>query len=195
MVCDGRMGELLLVRHGQTTWSQTGQHTGATDLPLTERGEAQARRLATVLGGVASVFTSPLQRALRTTELAFPDQAVTVDDDLVEWDYGAYEGLTTPQIQQDRPGWWLWTDGAAGGETAQDVRARCERVLGRVRPLLAGGDVALVGHGHTSAALAAAWLDLPASGGGLLMLDAGSVTVLGRHHDHPVVVRSNEVPS
>ncbi len=190
------MGELVLVRHGQTTWSQTGQHTGTTDLPLTDEGEAQAGRLAALLGQVADVVTSPLQRALSTTRLAFPDgPEPTVDDDLVEWDYGAYEGLTTPQIREDRPGWWLWTDGAPGGESPEQVQARCRRVLHRVRPLLLGGDVALVGHGHTSAALAAAWLDLPASGGGLLTLAAGSVTVLGTHHGHPVIVRSNQLPS
>lgn len=189
------MGELLLVRHGQTTWSQTGQHTGSTDLPLTEEGEAQAARLATLLTGVTDVVTSPLRRARCTAELAFPDIAApTVDDDLVEWDYGTYEGLTTPQIREDRPGWWLWTDGAPQGETPEQVQARCRRVLDRVRARLSDGDVALVGHGHTSSALAAAWLGLPASGGGLFTLDAGSVTVLGTHHGHPVLVRSNQMP-
>lgn len=189
------MGELFLVRHGQTTWSQTGQHTGTTDLPLTETGEAQSARLATLLVGIEDVVTSPLRRARCTAELAFPGgPGPIVDEDLAEWDYGTYEGLTTPQIRADRPGWWLWTDGAPGGETPEQVQARCRRVLDRVRPRLHDGDVALVGHGHTGAALAAAWLGLPASGGGLLTLDAGSVTVLGTHHDHPVLVRSNQLP-
>ncbi len=192
------MGELLLVRHGQTTWSQTGQHTGGTDLPLTDEGEAQSRRLASLLARVANVttlVTSPLHRATCTAALAFPDgPPPIVDDDLVEWDYGVYEGLTTPQIQQERPGWWLWTDGAEGGESPGQVQTRCLRVLERVRPRLADGDVALVGHGHTSSAIAAAWLGLPAAGGGLLTLSAGSVTVLGEHHGHPVILSSNQLP-
>ena len=187
------MGELLLVRHGQTEWSRTHKHTGRTDVPLTAYGERQARSLAAVLDrrpGLTS-FTSPLQRAARTADLAVGEAAL--DDDLVEWDNGDYEGRTTADIRSGRPGWWLWTDGAPGGETWEQVEARCRRTLDRVRPLLDDGDVALFGHGHSLRALAAVWVGLPAWQGGIFTQDAGSVSMLGVYRDHPVVMSWNDV--
>jgi len=149
------MGELILLRHGETEWSQDGKHTGRTDLPLTARGEAAAKALEPLLSrrGIVAVFTSPARRAVTTAAFAGLSNAQP-DPDLWEWDYGGYEGLTTPQIQETRPGWYLWRDGvipgdaAHPGETIEQVAQRTERVLARVAPLLADGNVALVAHGH-----------------------------------------------
>lgn len=181
------------MRHGQTDWSRTHRHTGRTDLPLTAHGERQAASLAPALARrrLAAAFTSPLQRAGRTAALA--GLSAQVDDDLVEWDNGAYEGRTTAEIRRERAGWWLWTDGAPGGESADQVGERCARVLARVAPALADGDVALVGHGHALRVLAAVWLGLPPSAGGLFTLDAAAVSVLGVYRDHRVVLRWNDV--
>ena len=189
----GRVGEIVVVRHGQTEWSRTGRHTGVTDLPLLPEGEAQARALAPLLAGrsFAEVRASPRQRAGRTAELA--GLAVTaVDDDLVEVDYGGYEGRTTAEISDElgRP-WSVWADGVVAGdtpgETLDEVGRRVDRVLERVRPRLADGDVALVAHGHVLRVLTARWLGLPPAGGALFALPAGRVGVLGHEHARPVL--------
>jgi broad specificity phosphatase PhoE len=195
------MGELILLRHGETEWSASGRHTGRTDVPLTARGEAAAEALAPALAQrhIAATFSSPAQRALRTAELAgLPD--VKLDPDLWEWDYGGYEGRTTAEIQQERPGWYLWRDGvipgdaAHPGETVAQVGARVDAVLTRVRPLLADGDVALVAHGHVLRVLTARWLGLDPDSGRMFRLDTGTLSLLGDEHDHPVVASWN-VPS
>ena len=188
------MGDLLLVRHGQTEWSRSGQHTGRTDIALTPYGERQAASLAPLLQArtLAATWTSPLQRARRTAELA--GQQPEVDEDLVEWDNGEYEGRTTAQIREDRAGWWLWTDGAPGGEDWRQVQARCERALSRVAPTAdQPGDVVLFGHGHALRALAAVWVGLPASQGGIFTLEEASLSVLGHYRGHQVVKSWNDV--
>lgn len=188
------MGDLLLVRHGETAWSRDHRHTGRTDLPLTERGEAQARSLAGLLVAGTRCVTSPLVRARRTALLAgFPE--AEVDDDLVEWDNGDYESRTTAEIREERPGWWIWTDPPPGGESAADVELRCRRTLDRVRPLLDDGDVVLFGHGHALRALAGTWVGWGATGGAAFTMDAGSVSTLGTYRDHPVVMRWNDTSS
>jgi broad specificity phosphatase PhoE len=189
------MGELILVRHGETEWARDGRHTGRTDVPLTPRGEEQARSLAPLLAERAIVLTlvSPAQRARRTAELSGLTGTET-DDRLWEWDYGAYEGRTTLQIGEDRPGWYLWRDGVVGGETVEQVGARVDGVLDRVRPSLAEGDVALVAHGHVLRVLTARWLGLPPAGGRLFRLDTGTLSTLGTEHDQPVI-RSWNVPA
>ena len=189
------MAEIILVRHGETEWSASGWHTSVTDLPLTARGEEQARALAPALatGGFAAVLVSPRQRALRTAELS--GLAVTgVDPDLAEWDYGRYEGLTSARIMTERPDWSLWTDGAPDGESPQQVGARTDSVLARVRSLLGGGDVVIVGHAHALRVLAARWVGLPASGGGLLRLDTATISALGTEHARHVINRWNCSP-
>ena len=199
------MGELILLRHGETEWSASGRHTGRTDIPLTPRGEAAAAKLAPALARreIGAVLTSPARRAVRTAELAGLSGAKT-DADLQEWDYGGYEGRTTAQIQADRPGWYLWRDGVihggAGhpGETIAQVGARADAVLARVRPLLAdddGADVALVAHGHILRVLTARWLELEPAGGRLFRLDTGTVSTLGTEHDMPVISSWNVPPA
>jgi broad specificity phosphatase PhoE len=198
------MGELILLRHGQTEWSQAGKHTGRTDIPLTLRGEAAAAKLAPLLAKrqIQAVFTSPAKRAVRTAELAGLTGGNT-DPDLWEWDYGGYEGRTTAEIQRERPGWYLWRDGVipgdAGhpGETTAQVGARADAVLGRVRPLLTGGDgdVVLVAHGHILRVLTARWLGLEPTGGRLFKLDTGTVSTLGTEHGEPVIASWNVPPS
>lgn len=186
-------GELLLVRHGQTAWSRDHLHTGRTDIPLTPYGERQATSLAAGLARrpVVATYSSPLQRAWRTAELA--GLPPVVDEDLLEWDNGDYEGRTTAHIREDRPGWWLWTDGAPGGETWEQVGQRCARTVERVAPHLAHGDVALFGHGHSLRALTAVWVGLPAYQGGLFTQDSGSLSTLGVYRDHHVVTSWNDV--
>ena len=178
-------GEVVLVRHGDTAWTLSRQHTSRTDIPLTDRGlelaVALGERLAT--RRFTLVLTSPRRRAADTCRAAgYPD--ATVDDDLVEWDYGDYEGRTTAEIREERPGWTLWHDGAPGGETADEVTARADRVIGRLRD--ADGDVAVFSHGHFLRALAARWLGLAASDGRLFALDPGSTSVLGWEREQPV---------
>jgi broad specificity phosphatase PhoE len=195
------MGELILLRHGETEWSLAGKHTGRTDIPLTPRGEAAAAALAPILKkrNITAVFTSPAKRAIETAELALgPVTAIAkTDPDLWEWDYGGYEGLTTPQIQQDQPGWYLWRDGVIPGdkdhpgETIESVGERTDRVLSRVRPLLADGDVALVAHGHVLRVLTARWLGLEPVGGRLFSLDTGTISTLGFERDEPVILTWN----
>jgi probable phosphoglycerate mutase len=168
---------IVLVRHGQTEWSASGKHTSTTDVPLTDAGRDAAERLGARLRGreFALALTSPRQRASETCRLA--GFAAEVDADLVEFDYGEYEGLTTPEIREERPGWYLWRDGAPGGETVDDVGARVDRVLARA--LAADGDVALFAHGHVLRVVAARWLELPAARGGSLALDTASLSELG----------------
>ena len=195
------MGELLLVRHGETEWSRTGQLGGRTDLPMTDAGEIAARALAPVLSRhrLVAAFTSPISRAIRTTELAGLT-GVRPDPDLLEWDYGACEGRTEEQIRQERPGWDLWQDGvrvsgADRGETLAQVAARADAVLGRVRPLLAAGDVALIGHGHLQRVIAARWLGLdPAAARLIRHPHPGSLSALGHDRGQPVISSWNIRP-
>lgn len=185
--------ELTLVRHGETEWSATGKHTGRSDIPLTEAGAAAARKVADRLQGlsVAAVWTSPSQRARTTSQLAgFGDRAV-VKDDLAEWNYGAYEGLTTKQILADRPGWQLFRDGCPQGEAAADVGARADRIIAGFRQ--AGGSALVFSSAHFLRVLAARWLGLPPEGGANFVLDTASISVLGYEHDltEPVIRRWN----
>jgi probable phosphoglycerate mutase len=184
---------LWLIRHGETEWSRSGQHTGRTDLPLTELGERQAAALRPMLPPRPSlVLSSPRLRARRTAELAGLAGAI-VDDDLAEWDYGDYEGLTTAQIQTRVPGWTLWTHPAVGGESASQVAARADRVLRRACAALPNGPVLLVAHGHISRVLAARWIGLPAVGAGRLLLDTAAPSVLGTQQGLSVIDHWNMV--
>jgi len=203
---DGDAGELILIRHGETTWSRQGKHTGRTDLPLTAAGEAAAARLAPDLAArhVFAVFASPSQRAVKTAELAglaTVPAGLEIDPDLAEWDYGGYEGRTTPEIRRDRPGWYLWRDGvipgdaAHPGESIAQVAGRADAVVARVRPLLARGDVALVAHGHLLRVLTARWLGLDPQDGRLFRLDTGTLSTLGTEHGEPVIAAWNVPPS
>jgi probable phosphoglycerate mutase len=182
--------EAWLVRHGETEWSEQGKHTGSTDVPLTERGRERASGLRAALAGVAFdlVLTSPLQRARRTAELAgFPDAEPTPD--LVEWDYGDYEGRTTAAIHEERPDWSLWTDGAPGGESPADVVARVERVIGRCRAVR--GRCLLFAHGHVLRSLAARWVAQPVELGAHLDLETARVSILGDDRGIPTIERWN----
>jgi broad specificity phosphatase PhoE len=174
--------ELYVARHGETAWSLSGQHTGRTDLPLTERGERQARALGERLRGyaVAAVLTSPSQRAVRTGQIAGFDMA-EIDPDLAEWDYGQYEGRRTAEILQERPDWQLFRDGCPGGESPQQVGARADRVIQRVRAI--DGNVLIFSSGHISRVLAARWLGLEPAGGRYLLLGTASLSVLGYEHN------------
>jgi broad specificity phosphatase PhoE len=188
-------GELCVVRHGETEWSRSGKHTSVTDVPLTPMGEKQARALAPLLAGVcpATVFTSPRSRAIRTAELAGLGDLCTIEqtEDLAEWAYGEYEGITTPQIRETRPGWTVWTGDPPGGETAAEVGARADRMLARIRDALVTGPVVAVGHGHFSRVLTARWLGLPVTGGAMFVLGPASPCVLGSEHGRPAVQRWN----
>ncbi|MGW1836388.1 histidine phosphatase family protein [Streptomyces sp. BBFR2] len=194
------MSELLLVRHGETEWSRNGRHTSWTDLPLTAVGEEQARGLRPLLARrrIAAVRVSPMARARRTAELAGLTRPET-DEDLREWDYGGYEGVSTPDIQRERPDWFLFTDGTVPGpdghpgESPEQVGARADAVLARVLPLLEKdeGDVALVAHAHFLRVLTARRLGLPPSDGALFTFGTGAVGILGTEHDRPAVVAWN----
>jgi len=185
---------IYLARHGETAWSLTGQHTGLTDLPLTERGEQNARALGRRLAGLnfGAVFTSPLQRALRTCELAGLGGVAQVDRDLVEWNYGEYEARTSDEILAERPDWLLFRDGCPGGESPADVGARADHVLNRVRSV--GVGVLLFSSGHFLRVLAARWLGLEPAGGRYLVLSTASLSVLGyeRNLDQPVIQLWND---
>lgn len=184
------MSELWLVRHGQTEWSRDHRHTSVTDLPLLPEGEEVARSLAERLdpADFAVVRTSPRQRARRTAELAgFAD--VEVDEDLVEWAYGDYEGITTEEIRETVPGWTVWTHPSPGGESAEEVSARLDRVVERARAV--EGRTLVFAHGHCLRALAARWLGLPVAGGRHLKLGTATVSVLGWERETPVVERWN----
>jgi broad specificity phosphatase PhoE len=205
------MGDLILLRHGETEWSLAGRHTGRTDIPLTAHGEAVATALAPILARrhFAAVFSSPARRAVTTAALAGLQNAKP-DPDLWEWDYGGYEGLTTRQIRDQRPGWYLWRDGVIPGdaehpgETVDQVGQRVDRVLARVAgvdeatgitPLPAGEDVILVAHAHVLRVLTARYLSLEPSAGRLFRLDTGTISTLGTEHDQRVVLSWNVPPA
>ncbi len=195
------MNELMVMRHGETEWSRDGRHTGRSDIPPTEHGEDEARRLIPLLADrdVAHVLVSPAERALRTAEIAGLTGFET-DANLWEWDYGGYEGRSTPDIQRERPGWYLWTDGVVPGdaehpgESVENVGARTDVVLERARQLLPSGDVAIVAHGHVLRVLTARWLGLAPVDGRLFRLHTATVSLLGTEHGYPVINAWNVPP-
>jgi probable phosphoglycerate mutase len=198
------VGDLFLVRHGETEWSRSGRHTGSTDVPLTDHGREQARALAPLIRSlpVGAAYVSPLRRARETAELiGVPD--AKVDADLREWDYGGYEGVTTAEIQRERPAWFLFTDGVAPGppdhpvETPEQVGERADRVLAGIETALAGAEkgVLLVAHGHFLRVLTARRLGLPARDGALFQLETGTLCRLGTEHGRPVVAGWNIRPN
>jgi probable phosphoglycerate mutase len=190
------MGEIVVVRHGETEWSAAGRHTSTTDLELTGPGEHAAQHLGRALTHrpFVAVVSSPRRRARRTAELA--GLIVTdVDNDVVEWDYGEYEGRTTAEIHADAPSWNLWTDGCPGGESPQHVTDRLDRFLAKLRPTLALGDVAVVSHGHASRAMAARWLAQPLAFGAHLTLSTATISVLGHEHETPSLRQWNAPPA
>lgn len=180
---------VYLARHGETAWSLAGKHTGLSDIPLTEQGEQNARKVGARLRGLsfAKVFTSPLQRARRTCEVAGFGAVATVDPDLVEWNYGKYDGRRTVEIVAERPGWKLFRDGCPGGETPRQVGDRADRVIARVRAI--DGDVLLFSSAHFLRVFAARWLALDAAAGAYLLLSTASLSSLGYEHDRsePVI--------
>jgi broad specificity phosphatase PhoE len=178
---------LFVIRHGETAWSLSGQHTGTTDIPLTDNGRRLAERMRPVLSREAFelVLVSPLQRARETCELAGLGDAAVIDPDLIEWNYGEYEGLTPKQIRETAPGWLVFRDGCPGGESPAEVGARVDRLIGRARAV--GGDVALFAHGHVLRVLAARWIGLPPSHGQHFLLDTGTLCVLGHYRDVPAL--------
>jgi probable phosphoglycerate mutase len=182
---------VFLIRHGETEWSLSGQHTGITDIPLTENGRTMPRRLATILAKVtfARVFTSPLRRARETCELAGLANQAEIDRDLVEWNYGDYEGLTPKEIDAKAPGWMLFRDGCPGGESAEDVGRRVDSVIKRVRAV--GRHVALFAHGHVFRVFVARWIGLPAAAGCHFLLDTATVSVLSYYHGVSAIKRWN----
>lgn len=179
--------KIYLVRHGETEWSRAGKHTGVTDVELTERGRETARSLKSVLAreSFVSVLSSPLQRARETCRLAGLQASAAVETDLMEWNYGAYDGLTTKEIQSLRPGWSVFHHGCPGGETPEQVAARADRVVAKVRA--SSGNVALFAHGHILRVFAARWINLPPSFGEHLLLDTATVCVLGYYYDTPAL--------
>ena len=183
--------QVYLIRHGETEWSLSGQHTGTTDIPLTENG----RRVATLLQPVLAretftlVLTSPLQRARETCALAGLGERAAIERDLMEWNYGEYEGLTSQQIHTTRPGWMVFTDGCPGGESPDQVGARVDRVIAKVRAV--EGHVALFAHGHVLRALAARWLGLRAAAGGHFLLDTATLNIMSSYRGLPAVQRWN----
>jgi len=187
--------EIHVIRHGETAWTETRRHTGLTDIPLTERGEQQARRLGEHVRGrkYAHVFTSPLQRAKRTCELAGFSAAAQIDPDLVEWNYGEYDGLTTEEILKRRPGWQLFREGCPKGESVAEVGSRADLVIGRVRAL--DDDTLLFSSGHFMRVFAARWLGVDASCGCFFLLSTTTLSVLGYDHDksEPVIRLWNDV--
>ena len=186
---------IWLIRHGETEWSRSGAHTGRTDLPLTAAGRDNAAAIGRWLKGraFALVLTSPMQRARDTCRLAGYGDAAQVDPNLCEWDYGDYEGRTTPDIQKERPGWSLWHDGVPNGETIEQVAARAEAVLGKA--LAADGETALFAHGHILRILTARWLQLDPRCGSLFALSTGSVSTLGYERETRVISCWNLLPS
>ena len=187
--------DAVLVRHGQTEWSLDGRHTGTTDIPLTDEGIREAERAGRRLAGrtFALVLSSPLRRALETCRLAGFADAVQVREDLREWHYGDYEGLSTVQIRQERPDWYLFRDGCPNGETAEQVGERVDRVIAEVRAV--DGDAVLFGHGHCLRVFAARWLGFAAEDAGRLALSTATVGVLGYEHERPALWLWNATPS
>lgn len=186
--------EVYLVRHGETEWSSSGRHTGRTDIPLTPAGEEAARKVAGRLQGLsfAAVWSSPSQRAFNTCTLAGFGSGAVRKDDLAEWDYGAYDGVTTKQILAERPGWRLFRDGCPQGEQASDVGARADRIIGELRSV--EGSVLVFSSSHFLRVLAARWVGLPPEGGAYFVLDTASLSILGYEHDlaEPVIRRWNQ---
>lgn len=183
--------QVYLARHGETEWSLSGQHTGITDIPLTENGRNLAKRLAPVLATerFALVLMSPLERARKTCELAGLGAHAEIDRDLMEWNYGEYEGLTPKQIDAQAPGWMIFTDGCPGGESPAQVSARADRLVARVRSV--EGDVALFAHGHIFRVFAARWLRLPATAGCHFLLDTATLSILSYYRNLPAIRRWN----
>jgi broad specificity phosphatase PhoE len=183
---------IVLVRHGETEWAREGRHTGRSDIPLTELGRLQARVLGARLRGrrFVGVLSSPLLRAEQTCRLAGLAGQAQIREDLVEWDYGAYEGRRTSDIRKDAPGWVLWRDGVPGGESAPDVGARADRVLTQVRAVQ--GEIVVFSHGHFLRVLTARWLDLPPDSGRLFALAPATISILGYEREQPVIVRWND---
>jgi probable phosphoglycerate mutase len=183
--------QLWLIRHGETEWSRSGAHTGRTDLPLTDTGRARAEAIGRFLKGrpFALVLTSPLSRARDTCRLAGYGEAAQIEPNLREWDYGDYEGRTTPDIRRERPDWSLWTDGVPNGESIAQVAQRAQAVIEKA--FNAGGDVALFAHGHILRILTACWLGLPANDARLFALATASLSVLGFERDTRVITLWN----
>ena len=183
--------DVWLIRHGETEWSRSGQHTGVTDLPLTETGRRAARALAPTLAreSFALVLSSPLKRARETCELAGLGDRARLDPDLREWNYGEYEGRTTTEIHERKPGWLVFMDGAPGGESPDDVGRRADRVIARARA--APGNVAMFSHGHLLRVVAARWLGWPVAAGRHFLLDTGTVNVLSAYRESPAIRRWN----
>ncbi|HZH84711.1 MAG TPA: histidine phosphatase family protein, partial [Phototrophicaceae bacterium] len=177
--------KVYLLRHGETEWSLNGRHTGVTDIPLTENGRKLARQLQPILARekFVTVFTSPLQRARDTCDLAGLGTLASIDRDLMEWNYGEYEGLTTDQIRQTKPDWSVFRDGCPGGESPPEVSVRADRIVSRVRAV--DGNVALFSHGHILRVLAARWINLSASYGENFLLDTATLNVLGYYRESP----------
>jgi probable phosphoglycerate mutase len=186
---------VVLVRHGETEWSRDGRHTGRTDIPLTAQGRRQAEALRAPLHAwqFALVLSSPLQRALETCRLAGYGTSAQVRPELMEWDYGRYEGRTSRQIVAENPGWSLWRDGGPDGETPADVGRRVDRVISEARQT--AGDVLIFAHGHVLRVLTARWLDEPPESGRHYALQTGTLSVLGHEHDDPVILRWNLPPT
>jgi probable phosphoglycerate mutase len=178
---------VFVIRHGETAWSLSGQHTGTTDIPLTDNGRRLAERLRPVLAKevFARVFVSPLQRARETCELAGLGNSAVIDAGLVEWNYGKYEGLTPKQIHEGAPGWLIFRDGCPGGESPEEIGARVDRVIAGSRKV--EGDVALFAHGHVLRVLAARWIGLPPGAGQHFLLDTGTLCVLGYYREVPAI--------
>jgi len=179
--------KVYLLRHGETEWSRGGRHTSVTDLPLTENGRMAARRLQPILAKeiFEMVFTSPLRRARETCELAGLIKSATVEPDLVEWNYGEYEGLTTQEIRLARPEWSLFHDGCPGGESPEQVASRADRLIAKIRDTT--GNVALFAHGHIFRVIAARWIDLPVNHGERFLLDTATLSVLGYYYETPAI--------
>ena len=178
---------VFAIRHGETEWSLGGQHTGTTDIPLTDKGRPLAERMRPALAreAFALVLCSPMQRSRETCALTGLGDKAVIDADLAEWNYGQYEGLTPKQIQERRPGWLIFRDGCPGGESPEQVGVRVDRVIERARA--AQGDVALFAHGHVLRVLAARWIGQPAGSGQHFLLDTGTLCILGYYHDIPAV--------
>jgi len=185
--------EIWLLRHGATEWALNGRHTGSSDIPLLPQGEAEARALAPLLGQQAfdAVYTSPLQRARRTCDLAGLGQQARLEPDLREWDYGRYEGITTAEIRRTVPNWTVFSHPCPDGESLEDVQQRCVRLLARLVAEHPGGTVALFAHGHILRSLAGCWLGLGVAGGALLVLNTGSFCVLGSEREQRTLLRWN----
>lgn len=186
---------VVLVRHAETAWSLSGQHTGTTDLELTDEGRRKAELIAARLDGerFARVLTSPLRRAVETSRIVGYGDEVQVRDDLREWDYGDFEGKTTAEIREEQPGWVLWHDGAPGGETPEQVRPRVDRIVSELGDVCAeGGDALVFAHGHLLRALAVRWVGLPVGDGRLLRLSTGTVSTLGWKREIRVIDTWND---